>query len=52
VSVDFSIHVNSSVRRELTRVADDGGAGGLELLERGRHDGECLDIEIARDSWI
>jgi hypothetical protein len=24
----------------LTRVADDGGAGGLELLERGRH---CVD---------
>lgn len=39
VSVDLSIYVNS-VRRELTRVADDGGAGGLKLLERGRHDGK------------
>ena len=52
VSVDLSINVNSLVRREPTRVADDGGAGGLKLLERGRHDGACQDIEIARDSWI
>lgn len=34
------------MRLELTRVADDGGAGGLELLERGRH---CVESVSGKD---